>query len=222
MKLSVNTLEILKNYATFNTGIFFRKGNLLRSLSTGKTVLAEATIDETIPADFCVYELNQLLSILSLSKGSPEWTLRGNDIVIEGLDGRSKITYRCCNETNIKTPPEKNIELLTSDATFLLTEVDYNWIMRSASVLGSPNITVEGVDGFISLRAMDAQDDSAHTDTIQICPHTGDDFHFLFKTANWVMMPGSYTVTISSKNAAHFSNTSRKLQYWVALEKRTK
>lgn len=222
MKFSENTLSVLKNYATINTALMFRKGNLLRTVSKEKTILAEATIDETIPSDFGIFELNQLLSILSMYKDAPEVTIDGNDVIIKGFEDRSRITYRCCDVSNIKTPPDSNIKVPSEDASFLLSEADLAWITKSASVLGCPNIAVVGKDGYLSLRLLDGQNDSAHTDTLKVEVHKGPDCFFLFKTENWKMLPGTYKVTVSSKGVAHFENTARKLAYWIALEQKAK
>lgn len=222
MKLSDNTLEILKNYASINTALMFRKGNLLRTVSKEKTILAEATIDESIPADFGIFELNQLLSILSLHKEAPEITLDGNNVIIKGYGDRSRIAYRCCDASNIKVPPDSNIKVPSEDASFLLNEADLAWVTKSASVLGCPNIAVIGKDGFLSLQLLDGQNDSAHTDTLKVEIHTGPDCFFMFKTENWKMLPGNYKVTVSSKGVSHFEHTARKLQYWIALEQKAK
>lgn len=222
MQISEDTLTVLKNYSSINTGLFFKKGNVLRTVSPGKTVLAEATIDETIPSDFGVYELNQLLAILSLHKSTPELLVDGNNLIVKGNAGRSKITYRCCDATMIKTPPDKNIALPSEDVTFTLSEEDYNWIMRSSGVLGSPNISVMGQDGKLYVGTMHTEDDAAHTDSLEIMDYTGPDVNFIFKTENWKMLPGTYKVSISSKGVAHFQNAARKIQYWVATESKKK
>jgi len=222
MKLSENTLDVLKNFSTINTGLFFKAGNLLRTVSPFKTVLAEATIDEVVPSDFGVHDLNQVLSILSLHKNAPEVSIEGNNLVIQGYGDRSKITYRCCDATMIKTPPDKNLTLPTEDVSFLLTEADFEWVLKSAGVLASPNISVASKEGKLYLRTHDGSDDSAHTDTIEVAPHTGVDINFLFKTENWKMLSGTYAVTISAKGIAMFVNQARKLTYWVALEQKQK
>lgn len=222
MKLSENTLSVLKNFSAINTGLVFKSGNTLRTVSPFKTVLAEATIDEVIPGDFGIFDLNQVLSILSLHKEAPEVTLDGNNLVILGFGDRSKITYRCCDATMVKTPPEKNITLPTTDVSFLLTEADLEWTLKSAGVLGSPNISVVSRDGKLYLGALDAANDSAHTDMLEVGPHTGAAVNFLFKTENWKMLPGTYAVSISAKGVSHFQNQARKIQYWIAIEQKSK
>jgi hypothetical protein len=36
---------------------------------------------------------------------------------------------------------------------------------------------------------------------------------------NLKMLPGDYTVSISSKLISHFKNTNLPVEYWIALEK---
>ena len=66
MKLSEKTLNLLKNFSTINQSILFKQGSSLRTISVMKNILAEATIDEEIPQDFGIYDLNQFLNGLDL------------------------------------------------------------------------------------------------------------------------------------------------------------
>ena len=56
MKLSSETLTVLQNFAKLNSGIQFKAGNKIKTISTGKNVLAEATLKDSFPQDFCVYD----------------------------------------------------------------------------------------------------------------------------------------------------------------------
>ena len=58
MKLSKNTIEVLKNFATINTNILVREGSTLSTISTGKNIFARADIEESFPQEFAVYDLN--------------------------------------------------------------------------------------------------------------------------------------------------------------------
>lgn len=222
MKLSENTLEVLKNASSLNTGIYFKSGNTVRSINSGKTVLLEAVIDETIPKDFGVYNLHQLLAIISLHEAPPEITFNNNDLVVRSEDGRSKITYRSCEENMIKVPPEQNIALPSEDVSFLLTESDYKWVMKTAGVLLCPNISVVSSDGKLFLRVFDASDDSSINNWLEIGPHTGTPVDVLFKTDNWKMIPGTYAVSICTQGAAEFVNQARNIKYWLAIETKQK
>ena len=56
MKLSDNTLTILKNFAGINNSILVKEGNKLRTISVAKNILAEADITEEFPRDFAIYD----------------------------------------------------------------------------------------------------------------------------------------------------------------------
>ena len=85
MKLSDNTLSLLKNFSTFNQSILFKQGSKLRTISVMKNILAEATVDEELPKDFGIYDLNQFLNGLGLHQ-SPELDFEndGHVVIKEG------------------------------------------------------------------------------------------------------------------------------------------
>jgi hypothetical protein len=118
----------------------------------------------------------------------------------------------------IVTPPEKEITLPSVDVSFTLSEEDYNNIMKVASVLSSPHIAVESDGDAVQLVAFDAQDNSAHTNSIQVGEGDGKKYKIVFKTENIKMIPGSYAVEISFKGIGHFKNTKDDIQYWIAFE----
>ena len=66
MKLSEKTVNLLKNFASINQSIAFKKGNTLRTMSVMKNILAEAEIEEEFPKDFAIYDLVQFLNGISL------------------------------------------------------------------------------------------------------------------------------------------------------------
>ena len=64
--LSRTTLDVLKNYATINSSIVFRKGNTLRTISNAENILSQFTSEEIFPTDFAIYDLSQFLSGITL------------------------------------------------------------------------------------------------------------------------------------------------------------
>ena len=61
MKLSDKTLSLLKNFSTINQSILFKQGTKLSTISVMKNILAEATIEEELPKDFGIYDLDNSL-----------------------------------------------------------------------------------------------------------------------------------------------------------------
>ena len=66
MKFSGETLSILKNFASINTNIIFKQGDNVATISNAKNIFAKATIKESIPNEFAIYDLNSLLAMLTL------------------------------------------------------------------------------------------------------------------------------------------------------------
>ena len=67
MKLSSDTLSVLKNFGSINQGLLFKQGKTLKTVSSHKNILAEVTINEEIPTDFGVYDLDRKSTRLNSS-----------------------------------------------------------------------------------------------------------------------------------------------------------
>ena len=223
MKLSGDTLSVLKNFGAINQGIFFKKGKTLKTVSSHKNILAEVNIKEDIPADFGVYDLNNFLSVVSLHKDDPTFEFDEKHVVIVGNKGRSKIKYRFCEPTMIVTPPEKQLSMPDPEISFELKSEDFDWVMRAAGVLASPQLAIDSDGQTINIVTLDLQNDSAHTDSLEIGKGNGNKYRMIFKTENISkVLPGSYDVAISSKGISHFKNKTIPLQYWITTEQGSK
>ena len=219
MKLSKNTLDMLKNFSDINMSIEIKKGNILRTVSVQKNILAQAELEEDFPQDFAIYELNRFLGAVSLFD-DPEFQFNGKSANI-GTNTHS-VDYVYCDPSMIVTPPENNITFPDPEVKFKLSQDALSQIMKASNVLGTPEIAVEGGPApadSIRIKALDVNNDS--TDTFKIVldeSYSGDKFRFVFKTENMKMIPGNYDVEISSKGISHFSLQGQKLQYWIATE----
>jgi hypothetical protein len=215
MKLSEQTLTVLKNFANINSGIEFKKGNKIATMSGGKTVLARATVKDEFPETFCIYDLNQFLSVYHLNKDTE---IDFDDANIIFKSGRSKVKYRKTAKDMIVAAPDKDLTLPSVDIAFTLTEADYNTILKTASVLSSPNIAIESEGDKINLTCFNPKDDAAHTNSIEVAEGNGKKFKMVFLTENLKMIAGTYDVEISSKGLSSFKNKNQEIQYWIATE----
>ncbi len=218
MKISNETLNILKNFSTINSSIFVRKGSTLSTISANKTVLAKAKITEDFPQEFAIYDLNNFLTLTSLDKDDTELDFDEHHVLIKSLGGRSKIYYRFTDKSMIVIPPEKDINFGNPDYTLTIAINDLDWIKKIVSLLDSPNVAIEGKEGNLSIVAFDIKNDAANINSLTI-GNTDKEFRAVFKAENLKLIPDSYTVEISSKGIAHFVNESDILQYWIPLEK---
>ena len=92
MELTENTLQVLRNFASIHQNIVIQEGNVLRTVSEAKTVLARSEIDVEFPSSFGVYDLGELLSVLSLVE-SPRIAFDDKFLTIADGSGRSSVKY---------------------------------------------------------------------------------------------------------------------------------
>ena len=216
MKLSRHTLNMLKNFSDINMSIEIKEGNIVRTVSVQKNILAQAELEDEFPQDFAIYELNRFLGAVSLFD-APEFTFNGKSTNIG--TSRHSVDYVYCDPSMIVTPPENNITFPEPEVKFTFTQDALSQVMKASNVLGTPEISVESDSGNINIKALDVNNDS--TDTFKIVleeSHSGDKFRFVFKTENMKMVPGNYDVEISSKGISHWMLQGQKLEYWIATE----
>ena len=107
MKISNETIAVLQNFATINNGLQVKAGNVLQTISPGKTVVASAVVAETFE-DFCVYDLSQFLGTMSLFN-EPELKFGSAWMTIK--DGNSTVKYVYADPNTIVTVPERELEI---------------------------------------------------------------------------------------------------------------
>jgi hypothetical protein len=220
MKLSDNTLSVLKNFGNINQGIYLKKGKVLRTVSTGKNILAKAEIPDDIPTDFGIYDLNEFLSVVSLHRNDLELQFDEKNVLISGQKGRSKIKYRFCEPTMIVSPPEKELQMPSPEIEVSLSAEDFKWILDSANVLGSPHIAIESDGTDVKLVTFDVSNDAAHTQSMKLdVIGTGNKYRMIFKTENiQKVLSGPYDIKVSSKGIAFFKNTKFPIEYYITTE----
>ena len=216
MKINKQTLNMMKNFSDINMSVEVKAGNVLRTVSVQKNILAQAEVETTFPQDFAIYEVNRFLGAVSLFD-DPDFEFGEKSVKI-GTDKYS-LDYVYCDPSMIVTPPEQNINVPDPEVKFRLTQDTLSQLLKAGNVLGTPEIVVEGgphPNDVIRVRAMDTQNDSSDTFHVNLNDRSDNSFRFVFKIENIKMVSGDYDVEISSKGIARFSQN--KLTYWVATE----
>ena len=215
MKLSDNTLSLLKNFSTINTSILFKKGNKLKTISVMKNILAEATIAEELPKDFGIYDLGQFLNGMGLHQ-SPELDFR-NDGHVVIKEGKMRSKYFFADPNVIITPPEKVIELPSEDVSFELSTDQLDKLLKAAAIYQLPDLSVVGGEGVVKVLVRDKKNDTSNSFSI-IVGDTESEFSFNFKVENIKILPGTYDVVVSQKLLSRFTAKNYDLTYYIALE----
>ena len=213
MKLSTETISVLKNFSTINANLMVKSGSSLSTMSAMKNIVAKADVTEEFPSDFAIYDLNEFLSALSLF-GKPDLEFN-DDFVIITEEGTSKSLKYWYSDPSVVTTPSKEISMPSTELTFNLSSDTLNEITKAAAVIGVPDMALAGG----KLMVTDKKNSTANAYETSL--DVGDvdaEYKFWFKVENLKVMPGAYDVEVSSKKISHFTNTKLGVQYWIALE----
>ncbi len=214
MKLSEQTVNVLKNFSGINQNILVKEGSTLRTMSTMKNILAESTVTESFPQDFGVYDLNEFLGVLTLVPDS-ELEFGDSNLTIGG--GRTRIKYFYSDPSILTTPPEV-FNAPECNVTFDIKEQTLTKILKASAVMQLPDVVMKSSDNEILFMVTDLKNTTSN-DYVESLGATlsGPEFEFVFKTENLKMISGDYTVRGSTE--AGVSNwIGTNVSYWIAME----
>jgi hypothetical protein len=217
MKISQDTLSILKNFSTINSNLLVKPGKTITTISPTKNILAEASVAETFDVEFGIWDLSKFLATISLFK-EPEFEFNEDHVEISSEGSRASIKYYY-SEPELLVKADKKLKMPPTSVNFTLTSKDYGELQKAASVLQAPDLALESTDeDHMVLRVFDRKDSTSHSYSIDVGENkSGASFSFLFKTENLKMIPGTYEVGISDKKVSQFKNANG-ITYWISLE----
>ena len=211
MRLSEQTVSLLKNFASINQNLQFKSGNKLQTISAQKNILVNAEVPESFPSDFAIYDLNKMLGVMSLFQ-DPELEIGDKQALIGG-----KVNYMFADPSMIVTPPERELAFPEPEISFTMSNTDFVQTTKAAALLGLPHVCVVGDGSKITLGCTDVNNSSSD-DFVTEVGTTDMNFCMVFKIENLKLFAGDYNVEITSKGISKFSHTSINLQYFIATE----
>jgi hypothetical protein len=218
LKLSDETVSVLKNFNQINPNIYFRQGSVISTVSPGKTIFARYDCAETFETDFGIYRLDKILSVMSFF-AEPVLEIGDKSLSVRGKGQKAHIAFA---DPNVLIYPKSDtIKLPAPEAEFVVTEEQLEMIKKAYSVMTLPYVSFESDGKDLVMKALDI--DVPHGDTYTIDLASTDkpnDFQVIFDINNLRLIPASYKVELSMKGKvkiAKFSND--KLTYWIGVHK---
>lgn len=214
MKLQKETLAIIKNFSTINSNLLIKEGNKLSTITTGKNVMAEATLVDSFPIDFGIYDLNEFLNSVNLFE-DPDLQFNDKQVIIK--QGSSSIKFSAADQAVLVIPPNKSINFPEADVVFDMSTNMLATIIKTASVLRSDDVAINGDGTTLKLVISDKKNVSANSFELEL----GSDsriFRINLKVDNLKLHPTDYKVEVSKKKISKFSSKDGKLVYYIAVE----
>ena len=226
MNLSNETVSVLKNFATINQNLVIKSGDNISTISAQKNIVAKATVKETFPKDFAIYDLNEFLAALSLFE-KPDLDFRDDFVVITENGSTAKSLKYWYSDPSVVTTTTKDITMPECEISFSLDNNLLSDIQKAAAVIGVPDMVLQAMSiGKAVLKVTDKKNSTANDYAVgvDVTNEDGKDlpYKFWFKVENLKLLSGTYDVAISSKNISHFVNKNVDIKYWIALEPESK
>jgi len=218
MKFSGETLSILKNFASINTNIIFKQGDNVATISNAKNIFAKATIKESIPNEFAIYDLNSLLAMLTLMENQD---VAFGDKSLMVTSDKGKFEYFYSNPEIVTGAPSGEIEHVEVYKFKLMAE-DVQMIMKAAAITGAPTISITNKNQNVTLSVSDRKNDTA-SNFKKSLGTSFDNFDVYIAVENLKVIPDAYDVAVAKTangkaKFLHFKHESKQLQYWIACE----
>jgi hypothetical protein len=217
IKLSKETMDILKNYSSINSNIFINSGNRISTISPIKNILSEVEVSETFDVGFGIWDLPKFLGTISIFN-DPELEFHEKYVLI--LNGNSTIKYYY-SDPKLLTVPTKKINMPKIDLSFSITETQIQQLKKAASILGVSDLTIENnEEDELIIKVHDKKDkgSNSYIMNLQTNQEFVGNFSLNFMIENLKLIPDDYDVDISSNIVSRFTSTNRNLTYWIALE----
>lgn len=214
MKLSKQTIEVLKNLATINSNLYVKEGSTLLTVSPNKSVMSQAVVSETFDQEFGIFNLSEFLGVYALFK-DPELEFSEKFLTVK--EGKNKVRYAFADST-LLTFPQKAVKMPECEVEFTLGEEDLAQIVKASGVISAPDIEFRGDGSTIKVVLQDVSNEYSNQLTVDLDAETDQEFSVFVKIDNLKVLPASYNVSISSKKIIELKNTANDQTYWVAAE----
>ena len=222
MKLSKETIEILKSFKTINPQFKCVPGKQVRIASQPGNVIGVAEVKEEFPKEFAIYDLNNFFDTLSLFD-DPE--LEFEDTHLNIVDATAKKDYQYCAPNIPKWI--NDIKGMAPVVTFELNDKVLPRILKAAAVDGHKDVIFSGKKGgpgYIRVTDLNsnAKGKKANEFSIKLIDNCDATFDFIFMESCLNLFPGRYKVEFNKATISQFTNLDHPIKYWIAINKDSK
>jgi hypothetical protein len=216
MRLSKETLSILKNFATINSNILIKPGNVIKTISIGQNILAEVVVQEDFDTEIPIWDLNKFLGVVSMFS-NPD--LEFTDTYVDISNGKSTVRYYY-SEPSLLTVPKRNVAMPKTTISFDLNEHNLNEMLKAASILQVSDVKINTEDNELKIVIADNSVKSSNSFSIVIEEnYSGPEYSGNFDISEIKFFPGSYKVELTDSVISKFTHQTLNLSYYVAIQR---
>ena len=214
MNISNETLDILRNFSTINSGLTVNAGNELKTVSAMKNIYAKAVVPEDFNKEHSIYDLSEYLGAISLFE-TPTFDFNAEKVIVS--EGDNNVTYYYADPQMVITP-QKDINMPDPEISFDIDEGVLDSLLKASSVLSLPDMVLSSDGTTVILTVKDKKNATSNIFSKIVAQGNGSTYEMFLRMENIKLIPGDYTAYVSSKGIAHFTNRKQPIEYFIALE----
>ncbi|BAU40087.1 hypothetical protein [Ralstonia phage RSP15] len=218
VKLSKETIEVLKVISNINNSLRFESGSELKTMSNDQTIVMEATVAETFPQTFSIYDLSQFLSVLALPNMQDAELVFDGDKKVLIKSGKSKIDYYFTEASFVTYPAGKKIILPSVDLAFEITQEYLTTLSKGAATLGHKLVEFRAEEGKVYMIATTPDLDTSNNMVIELGDTDAEDGKYIVSLDRFKLLPGDYKVEICAAGMLKMEHVSRPVTTFIGLE----
>jgi hypothetical protein len=222
IKLSDKTIKTFKKLYSINQSLRVLDSNTtVKSINETKTLAAYVEIEESFPRDFCVYDLGEFISVLSIVNEPVLDFSSDRFVIVKSSDNSQRLKYIETSPDLITSYFENEISLKSEDIVIDVDEKSLKAVMKSAATLRLEYIGFrsDGENVYFTTfnRRVDSDNQEMNAFTIELGP-CEDTFDIFYPTEIMTVLDDDCEFT--------FSKTQRisrvrcgTMEYWIAMDK---
>ena len=218
VRLSKNTIEVLKNFASINGNLAITKDKELKTVSVAKNLMGKVNIEEDFPYDFGIYDLSEFIGVMNMFE-DPDLQFDENMKFVTFKDDKgASVKYYFSSIEHLVTP-DHVISLPDVSCKFNLSMDQLNNIRKASSALKADNLIVKTSSTGIKATVTEDGNPTSNEYSFDVEGTSYKDGTYKFDINNFKFVnTDDYEFEISSTHIASVKS-SGDMQYWLALEK---
>ena len=214
MNISPETLNILRNFSSINSGLTVKEGNELKTVSAMKNIFARAIVTENFDKEHSIYDLSEYLGAVSLFD-TPNFEFNAEKVTVSEGDNSVQYYYA---DPQMVISPQKDINMPDPEISFDIDEGVLDSLLKASSVLSLPDMVLSSDGSTVVLTVKDKKNSTSNVFSKTVAQGNGSTYEMFLRMENIKVIPGDYTVFVSSKGIAQFTNRKQSVEYFIALE----
>tara|TARA_B100001750_G_scaffold47779_1_gene35949 strand:- start:55 stop:621 length:567 start_codon:yes stop_codon:yes gene_type:complete len=179
-----------------------------------KNIFAKAIVTEDFDKEHSIYDLSEYLGAVSLFD-TPTFEFNAEKVTVSEGDNSVQYYYA---DPQMVISPQKDINMPDPEITFDIDESVLDSLLKASSVLSLPDMVLSSDGTTVVLTVKDKKNSTSNVFSKTVAQGNGSTYEMFLRMENIKVIPGDYTVFVSSQGIAQFTNRKQAVEYFIALE----